>query len=69
MGHRVAFQTAQTELSSAILLWRERQCHQGADMGDAHCQPVTDAASERGDPRMEFFRPCDHRQNHADVLH
>ena len=42
LGNRTALQTNQTELPPTIFLWREQECHQNPDLGNAYRKPSSD---------------------------
>ena len=68
LGIALLFQTAQTDLSTQVLLWGEFQCHQDTDMGNAYSQSVDYDLTETNKETMELFGIGYDGQNYAHAL-
>ena len=68
MGNRTPVQTDKTEHSAEILLWRECQCHQNSDLGNAHRQSLAYGDAKGAQTLVEFLRAGDNGQNTPNVL-
>ena len=56
VADRVALQADKAEFSPALLLWRERKCHQNPDLGHTDSKPATVAAPKLSGAELELLR-------------
>ena len=61
-------QADETKLSTQILLWRERQCHQDPDLDHTNRQSTADGDAEGAETPVELLRAGNNGQNYPDVL-